>query len=456
MINMRAKVDKPRETALKILYDINEKGAYSNISLNKYLNNPELESIDRAFITDIVYGTLKWKYTIDYLIEKFSSIKIKKLSPWILNILRMGIYQLNYTDRIPVSAACNESVKLAVKYGHTASSKYVNAVLRNIARSKDNLPYPDRSKDTAYYLSIRYSHPVWMVKDWLERFGEEFTEGLLKSNNDVAPFTVRVNDLKISKQELLDILEKDGFEVENGKYLDEALIISNPSAVQKMEAFAKGYFQVQDESSILVGKVLDPKPGETILDVCSAPGGKSTHIAQIMKNRGTVISRDIHEHKIKLIEQAKERLGLEIIKTEVYDAAVTDNKLEGKIDRVLVDAPCTGFGIIRRKPDIKWTRNLEDKAEIVALQEKILSTASKYVKNGGVLVYSTCTIEPEENEKAVEKFIGENKDFYLEDIANLLPDTLRKESCGRGYIQLYPNIDGIDGFFIARMRRRSK
>ncbi|HOM01701.1 MAG TPA: 16S rRNA (cytosine(967)-C(5))-methyltransferase RsmB [Acetivibrio sp.] len=453
---MRIKVDKPRETALKILYDINEKGAYSNISLNKYLNGFEFESVDRAFITDIVYGTLKWKYTIDYLIEKFSSIKIKKLSPWILNILRMGIYQIIYMDRIPVSAACNESVKLATKYGHAASSKYVNAVLRNIARSKENLPYPDKNKDTAHYLSIKYSHPLWMVKDWLLRFGEEFTEGLLKANNDVARFTVRVNDLKISKEELIDMLTGDGFEVENGKYLDEALIIKNPSAVQKMGAFAKGYFQVQDESSMLVAKVLDPKPGETVLDVCSAPGGKSTHIAQIMKNRGTVISRDIHEHKIKLIEQAKERLGLEIIKIEVFDAAVLDSNLVGKIDRVLVDAPCTGFGIIRRKPDIKWSRNLEDKAEIVSLQEKILSTASEYVKDGGVLVYSTCTIEPEENEKAVEKFVSGNKDFYLEDITDLLPESLRKESASKGYIQLYPNIDGIDGFFIARMRKRSR
>jgi len=449
-------VDKVRETALKILYDINEKGAYSNISLNKYLNGQEFESIDRAFITDIVYGTLKWQYTIDYLIEKFSSVKIKKISPWIFNILRMGIYQLIYTDKIPFFAACNESVKLAAKYGHAASSKYVNAVLRNIARNKENLPYPDRNNDTAHYLSVKYSHPVWMVKDWLDCFGEEFTEGLLKANNEVAPFTVRVNDLKISKKELVDILTKDGFEVENGKYLDEALIIRNPSAVQKMDAFAKGYFQVQDESSMLVAKVLDPKPGETILDVCSAPGGKSTHIAQIMKNRGTVISRDIHEHKIKLIEQAKERLGLEIIKTEVFDAAVLDGKLIEKIDRVLVDAPCTGFGIIRRKPDIKWSKNSEDKAEIVSLQHKILSTASKYVKDGGVLVYSTCTLEPEENEKAVERFIEENKDFYLEDITEFLPDALRKESAGKGYIQLYPNIDGIDGFFIARMRKRSK
>lgn len=448
-------VDKARETALKILYDINDKGAYSNISLNKYLNAQELRDIDRSFITDIVYGTMNRRLTVDYFIEKYSSIKIKKLSPWILNILRMGIYQLLFTDRIPVSAACNESVRLAKKYGHMASSKYVNAVLRNIARNKDNLPYPDKDSDLLTYLSVKYSHPQWMVEEWLKRFGEEFTEELLKANNSIPLFTVRVNTLKISKDSLAEILEKDGFEIENGKYLEEALIIKNPVSVQKMEAFKKGYFQVQDESSMLVAKVLDPKPGETVLDVCSAPGGKSTHIAQLMNNKGTVISRDIHEHKIKLIDEAKKRLGLDIIKTEVFDAVTLDDGLIEKADRVLVDAPCTGLGIIRRKPDIKWSRNSGDKKEITELQERILSTASKYVKKGGVLVYSTCTVEPEENEETVERFIKNNGDFYLEDITPLVPKTLKKESLIKGYLQLYPNIDGVDGFFISRMVRRS-
>lgn len=452
---MAMTVDLPRETALKILYDINKKGAYSNISLNKYLNEQEFRDVDKGFITDIVYGTLKWRLTIDYLIEKFSSIKMKKLSPWILNILRVGVYQLIFTDKIPVSAACNESVKLARKYGHSASSGYVNAVLRNIARSKDNLPYPSSNNDLIAYLSIRYSHPVWMVKEWVDRFGERFAEDLLKANNEIPSFTARVNSLKISKKELTNILAEDGYEVQDGKYSDDAITIKNPSSVQKMKGFLEGYFQVQDESSMLVGKVLDPKPGEFVLDVCSAPGGKSTHIAQLMNNKGTIVSRDVHEHKIKLIDEAKRRLGLDIIKTEVFDATTLDNELLGKVDRVLVDAPCTGLGIIRRKPDIKWARNIEDKEEIIKLQKKILSVSSKYVKSGGILVYSTCTIESEENEEAVEKFIKENKDFYLEDISSYLPDKLKKESLKKGYIQLYPNIDGIDGFFIARMRKRS-
>ncbi|OPZ82981.1 MAG: Ribosomal RNA small subunit methyltransferase B [Firmicutes bacterium ADurb.Bin419] len=222
-----------------------------------------------------------------------------------------------------------------------------------------------------------------------------------------------------------------------------------------MEAFAKGLFQVQDESSMLVGKVLDPKPGEFVVDVCSAPGGKSTHIAELMENRGQVVARDIHEHKIKLINEAVQRLGIDIIKTEIFDASQQDKNLLGKADRVLVDAPCTGLGIIRRKPDIKWTRNTNDLNEIVKLQEKILSISSGYVKPGGVLVYSTCTIEPQENEELVKKFLKDNGDYYLEDISELIPDGLTKDTAKDGYIQLYPNIDGIDGFFISRMRRRS-
>jgi len=449
------KIDLARETALKILYEINKSGAYSNIALNKKLEDVKLSNIDKAFITELVYGTLKWQLSIDYIIEKFSSVKIKKISPWILNILRLGVYQLLYMSKIPESAACNESVNLAKRYGHSASSRYVNAVLRNIARSKDKIEYPDKNKDLSAYLSVRYSHPEWMVKNWLKRFGESFTEELLKSNNETAPLTVRVNTLKTSREELRSQLEKDGFETRPAKYVENALIIDNPSSITKMEAFAKGLFQVQDESSMMVAQVLNPKPGDLVIDVCSAPGGKATHIAELMKNKGQVIARDVHEHKIKLIEEAALRLGIDIIKAEVYDAQKEDLKLTEKADCVLVDAPCTGFGIIRRKPDIKWTRMEKDLDEIVKLQENILDISSRYVKPGGVLVYSTCTIEPEENDELVKKFIQNNKQFELEDISEVLPSSVKKDTAKAGYIQLYPNIDGVDGFFISKLRKRS-
>lgn len=452
-------IDIPRETAVKILYDIDKNGAYSNISLGKHLDNGKLKDIDRAFITELVYGILKWKLTIDFIISRFSKIKLKKISPWILNILRTGVYQIIFTDKVPVSAACNESVKLAKKYGHAASSKYVNGVLRNISRNKDAIKYPDKKGNLSEFLSIKYSHPLWMVDEWLKRHGEEFTEELLKSNNETPHFTIRANTLKISRDSLKKILEEDGFEVEFGQYLDEALIIKNPKSLQRMDAFNKGYFQVQDESSMLAGRVLNPKPGDFVLDVCSAPGGKTTHLAQLMDNRGRIVARDIYEHKIELINQAVKRLGIGIIETEVFDATLFDEKLEGRVDKVLVDAPCTGLGIIRRKPDIKWAREKEDKNEIIKLQKKILYTSSKYVKKGGIIVYSTCTIEPEENENIIEEFLKDNKDFYLENPWESLPEKIRdlfKNVNGkREYIQLYPNKHNVDGFFIAKLKKRS-
>jgi 16S rRNA (cytosine967-C5)-methyltransferase len=448
-------IDTPREIALKILYDISEKGAYSNLSLNKYLDDSRLRDIDKAFITELVYGTVKWRLTIDWIIDQFSSVKLKKLSPWILNVLRLGVYQLLYTDRIPESAACNESVKLSKKYGHAASSGFVNAVLRNISRKRDTIQYPDKEKEGLKFLSIRYSHPEWLVKEWLERFGSEFTEGLLKSNNEVPELTIRTNTLKVSKEQLAEQLAAEGITVEPGKYDEDALGLTNPSSITALDSYRKGLFQVQDESSMLVARILDPQPGEFILDVCSAPGGKATHIAQLMRNQGTLVARDIHEHKIRLIQNASERLGTSIIRTEMFDASELDARQIGKADRVLVDAPCTGLGIVRRKPDIKWARNLEDKKEIISLQEKILGTCARYVKPGGTLVYSTCTIEREENEGQIESFLRDRDEFRLVDITSNLPSQLVKESAAGGYIQLYPHIDGIDGFFIAKLIRRS-
>ncbi len=445
-------IDLARETALKILYDVNENAAYSNISVNRQLEAGELKDIDRAFATELAYGTVKWLIEIDYIIDKFSSIKLKKLSPWIKNILRLGIYQLLHTDRIPVSAACNTSVDLAKRYGHQASSRFVNAVLRNVARNKNSLPYPDKT-DIAGYFSIVYSHPRWLVEEWLSLFGAGFTEDLLKSNNAVPELTVRVNTLKTTRESLMRELQDEGCKAAGGKYAEEAVILENASSITRLEAFRKGHFQVQDESSMLASTVLDPKEGQLVLDVCSAPGGKTTHLAQLMKNKGTVIARDIHAHKLKLIENTAIRLGIDIIKTELFDASGFDESMAGKADRVMVDAPCTGLGIIRKKPDIKYSKSAGTTEEIVGLQRKILLNAAKYVKPGGYLVYSTCTIQPEENLDNVRAFLAENSGFRPAGFENLLPDGLKTETAAEGYIQLYPNINQTDGFFISRMIR---
>lgn len=447
------KLDNAREAALKILYEINEKGAYSNIALNKYFAAAELRDIDRAFVTELVYGTVKWKLTLDRMIASYSNIKMEKLSPWILNILRVGAYQLLNMSKVPQSAACNESVKLAGRYGHKASAGFVNAVLRNIARNGSSEALPSKEADLTGYLSVRYSYPEWLTEKYIGLFGAEFTESLLYAGNSTPELTVRANTLRLSTAELTAKLMEEGVAAVPGKYVGEAVVIKSPVSVAKLEAFQKGLFQVQDESSMLPAKVLAPQPGELVLDACSAPGGKATHMAQLMQNRGTVIARDIHEHKLKLIDDAAARLGIDIIKSELHDAVLPDRPHDRTFDRVLLDAPCTGLGIIRRKPDIKWVRETKDLDSITALQRQLIQVVSQSVKPGGVLVYSTCTILPEENEGIVNTFLEQNTDFEADDIAPFLPPELAVHAKGC-MLQLYTNRDGIDGFFIARIKRR--
>ncbi len=447
------KLDIARQTALKILFEINEKGAYSNIELNRQLSGNELRELDRSFITELVYGVVKWKLTLDRLIAAYSSIKMSKLSPWILNILRLGAYQLLFMSKVPASAACNESVKLAGRYGHKASAGFVNAVLRKISKEGFDCVIPDREKDLPGYLSVKYSYPQWLTLKYTELFEADFAESLLEAGNGSPDLTVRANTLRISVEELKEQLQKEGVLVEAGRYVKEAFIIKSPVPIARLEAFKRGLFQVQDESSMLPAAVLAPEPGEAVLDACSAPGGKAVNMAMLMQNRGSVTARDIHEHKLKLIDEAAIRLGTSIIASELHDAAEPDVKNDGRFDRVLLDAPCSGLGIVRRKPDIKWARENSDIGSITALQEKLIQNVSKAVKPGGVLVYSTCTILPEENEYIVQKFIKNNTDFYEDDISPYLSPALALYARGC-MLQLYPNRDGIDGFFIARLKRK--
>jgi len=449
------KLDPAREAALKILYEINEKGAYSNIALNKYFSSEELREIDRSFVTELVYGTVKWKLTLDRVIAAYSNIRMERLSPWILNILRLGAYQILKMTRVPDSAACNESVNLAGRYGHKASAGYVNAVLRSIARNGVQAAIPSKERDLTGYLSVQYSYPKWLADKYVGLFGPEFAESLLDAGNETPELTIRANTLRIIPEELVQELKKEGVEAAAGKYVREAVVVKSTVSVAKLKAFQDGLFQVQDESSMLPVIVLAPQPGETVLDACSAPGGKATHMAQLMQNKGTVIARDVHEHKLKLIDSAADRLGINIVKSELHDAAIPDPPHEKAFDRILLDAPCTGLGIIRRKPDIKWARETKGIESITKLQKTLIQTVSEALKPGGVLVYSTCTVLPEENEEIVRSFLENNRDFIEDNIAPFLPDTLAVYARG-GMLQIYPNRDGVDGFFMARLRRKQE
>jgi 16S rRNA (cytosine967-C5)-methyltransferase len=448
------RIDSARETALKILFNINEKSSYTGIAINEHIKACKPDERDRAFISELVHGVVRWRERLDYVIEVFSKIRLKKLSPWIFNILRLGTYQLLFMDRVPQSAACNESVKLAGKFGHKSSSGYVNAVLRNIAANKTNIKYPDRKNSRIEYFSVFYSHPKWLVKRYLKSYDEEFIEKLLCANNEAPPFTIRTNTLRTTPGHLSEVLSKSGFECKVTGYVEEALVIDAPAGIFETEAFREGLFIVPDEGSMLVSIILDPRPGEHIIDVCAAPGGKSTHLAQLMKNKGSVTAWDIHTHRLRLIEQNSERLGTGIVKTHKQDASQLVSEYMGTADRVLIDAPCSGFGTIRRRPDIKWSRQEKDIAQLAKLQYEILDASAQYLKTGGVLVYAVCTNEPEENLRVVSRFLDRHGDFAACDFTQTLPESLQKNTCKEGYISLFPHVDGVDGFFVSKLLKK--
>lgn len=441
----------PREIAMKILIDINEKDAYSNIVINRHLDK-DIDSRDESFIREVVYGVLENKLYIDYIISKASKIKLKKIHYNILEILRIGIYQIVFMDRIPDSAAVNESVKLAKKYGHRGTIGYVNGMLRSIIRDKDGFLNID-VKDKIDYISIKYSHPKFMVERWAKEYGIGFTEDLCKKNNEVPSLNIRVNTLKISREDLRERLSQKGIKTKYGRYAYDCLIVENPQGIVDTHEFKEGLFTIQDESSMLVSQVMNPRDGSLVLDVCAAPGGKSTHMGQIMENKGMIISRDIFQHKIQLIEDNARRLGVDIIKAEIFDALNRDIDLIDKLDYCLLDAPCSGLGLIRRKPEIKWNRVEEDIKSLSDLQYRIIDNIKDYVKIGGILVYSTCTVEKEENILLIDRFIEENPGFKLIGIEDRFQNRDGLDTLEHGYIQLFPNIHDTDGFFIAKMRK---
>lgn len=446
------KIDQARDAAVRIVYRVLREGAYSNIAVKQELDKGGLAKLDKALVTEIVNGTLRNLTRIDWVKSQY--VKKSKIEPWIEDIIRCGIYQLLFLDRVPDSAVCNESAELARKHSHEGTVKFVNGVLRNISRNKDKLEYPDKENDIVKYLSVFYSHPEWMVEKWVKDFGRGFTEELLKANNETPPFTIRCNRLKISKQELLKLLSEEGIECEEGRYNAEALYIRGTAALEDKASFKQGYYQVQDESSMLVAHIMEPKAGDRILDMCSAPGGKTTHIAELMDNQGEITARDIHRNKLKLVEESCSRLGIGIVRTELYNAMELDKASLEKYDKVLLDAPCSGLGVMRRKPDLRWKKEPDNFGELAKLQRDMLELAAKYVKTGGVLVYSTCTINKTENIDVVKGFLESNPAFRLESIIGQTPENLKCESAAQGYLELFPNTHGTDGFFIARMGKR--
>ncbi len=453
-IEGRKMIDKVREIALKVLYEVDKSDAYSNIALDEAFNKARKEKIDMnerdiGFISEIVYGTISWRLTIDEIIKKYSSIKIKKISLWILNILRMSIYQILFLDRVPKSAAVNEGVNLAKRYGHKASSNFVNAILRKVEK-KDFEDFFTIENEIER-ISKTNSMPSWIVEKLLQDHSLEQVEKICHDSNIKPQLHVRVNSLKIDKQQLRQKLEKEGIQVEQAD-MDNFLVLEGAKNIEGKNTFKEGLFTVQDEAAGWIPFLLNPKPNEKVLDACSSPGGKTTYMAERMKNQGEIIAWDLHEHRVKLVEKTAHRLGIKIIKTEVKDASQYEEKYKEAFDKILLDVPCLGIGVIKRKPDIKWKRKMEDLEEITKIQQNILENCSYYLKVGGELVYSTCSILKEENEKIINEFLVKNKRFEIVNLDAIKEEFFEKNVERDKFIQIYPN-EKTDGFFICKLRK---
>jgi len=430
-------MNNARETALKILYKINTEGAYSNIALKDELAKAGLDSRDNAFVTNLVYGVISRKLTLDYVIKKYSSVKLKKLSVFVHEILRIGVYQIFFMDKVPDSAAVNECVKLANKYAKR-SSGFINGVLRSVIRGGDILS--DVSD-----LTVKYSFPEDICNVFIRDMGKDKAKNVMDALNSQATMTIRANSLKTNTEELVKTLGESAEIIEDVPY---AVKVSGLD-VSGSDLYKKGFYTVQGISAMLSVMALDVKPGQSVIDMCSAPGGKTSYIAELMNNDGEIRAFDIHPHKIDIIEKNMERLGIDIVTAACFDGTTPIERLKNSADKIIADVPCSGLGIIQKKPDIKWAFT---PSELNIIQKKILKNAASYLKPGGELVYSTCTINKQENEDVVNEFLSQNKDFELMDFSTLLPQRFRKDTTE--YLTLYPDTDKTDGFFIAKIRRK--
>ena len=440
------RTDKVRERALVILHSA-ERGGFADPLLDEA--RKEFDARDSAFLLELVYGVLRNRSLLDWTLDRFSEKPVSRTDAWTRNILRLAAYQLIHLDRVPPSAAVNTAAELAKQHGK--KSGYVNGLLRAVARNKNSLPLP-AADSPLLRLSTIYSHPAWLVRRWLDRFGIQATEEVLRNNNRHAPLVIRTNALKGSRDEFIPLLEAQGASVRATSYSPAGIEVVSSPGIATLAAYKDGWFLVQDEAAQLIALMLSPQKGDTVLDACAAPGGKATHVAELMGNEGSVVALESDRKRIGRVGENSRRLGLSIVRTAVGDAAAYK---EGTYDRVLIDAPCSGLGVLRRHPDGRWTKTEESIVERARLQRKILENCAKLVKPGGVLVYATCTTEPEENEDIIRWFLERHgTEFMLDDPRPCLPSNAAKLAGSDLFFRTFPAEPAMDGFFAARVIRR--
>jgi 16S rRNA (cytosine967-C5)-methyltransferase len=439
--------DGPRGIAVKILNRVERTDSYLDKLLDVELKSPDLADLDKGLLNEIVHGVLRWQNRLDWVLNGFSHGSFAKSEINIKNALRVALYQISYLDRIPHAAAVNEAVEFVKRIRGEKPAGLVNAVLRNIIRNIDGIRYPERAEDEVQYLAVTGSHPYWMVKRWLKRFGFDEAQKLLAANNERPELSLRINKLKSTPGQFLTLLDQQQIAYRGSSHIDYFVKVKSLSRIGQMDLFRNGMFTIQDESAALPCLLLDARPGLQVIDMCAAPGGKTTHLGELMKNEGEILAVDKYEVKLQQIKGACERLGLKNVRLLAMDSSSMDQLAA---DRVLLDAPCSGLGTLAKKPDAKWKRDVSDILKLIRLQKELLENAARLVRPGGVLVYSTCTTEPEENQERIREFLGNHPEFHLEPATPYVSTALVNPE---GFVETFPHRHGMDGSFAARLVR---
>ncbi len=448
----------PRKNALQVLSDLTN----GKRTLDYLLNNLDEDAVnmskrDRALMQALVYGVLRWQRKLDSIISKFSKTKLDKIDPKILNVLRVGLYQIIFLDKIPSAAAVNTSVELAKSYGAPWTVRFVNGLLRNIVRQNKGTFDPDKPVSSIDALSTEKSFPPWLLQRWIDKIGFEETAALCDEMNSVPPLTVRVNTLKTSRKHAFAELEKYAEQVCETPFSPEGISFFRPKIpIHQIPFFQEGHFTVQDEAAQLVSHLLSPKPGEIILDACAGLGGKTSHMAQLMKNSGQIFALDRDNRKLSLLEADMMRLGISIVSSQIHSIGTAHfNFPPCSFNRILLDAPCSGTGVIRRNPDIKWALHPSDFVRLSKQQLQLLSAVAELVAVNGILLYVVCSIEPEENQEVIRRFLACNTNFHILPVKNG-ESVPASAITGEGFLATLPHRDAMDGFFMARLCRHSE